>query len=459
MMPAVSARAIWAPVLFAACAPLDRTPPFRSPTYAHELEAIEDARVSRGHDGYLASWAKTQIRAPAGVPLAGYGARRGAPSRGVRDPALVRAFAVRSGKSTVLLFTADLLLLDRFTAEAIRRGLEGIVPRESIFFTASHTHSGPGGYAKGLVWELVFGAYDARAFEAVVQAHVDAGRRAIATLAPAEIGSAHVDVPGLIKNRTERGGPTDDALLVIAFAHADGGRALFWSFGCHAVTLDADNMDLSADYPGAIARALEASGFDVVGFAAGGVGSSNPRFGGPRAEQLIEPLRRALERGASAALARAKGEGRLSGARAEVELPPFRYRIAREAMVASPLAEAVIGSRRAGIGALAMGDTLLLSMPAELSGELTREIRLDARRRGLELAVLPFNGDYVGYVVGRRVYDLDESKGDELFTYETRTMSFLGPYAADLLLNLGLRLGERVRDEAQTPALRSRNLR
>jgi hypothetical protein len=430
--------------LAGACAPLNRTPPFRSPAYAKAVREVDEAPLRFGADELQASWARVEIDAPRGVPLAGYGDRHGVPSRGVRDPSYVRAFAVRAGGSTILLFTADLLLLDPWIASAIRSELKDLVAADAIFFTASHTHSGPGGYTRGLLWELVFGPYDQRAFDAVVRAHVTAGREALSSLAPARLGSAHVPVSGLSANRVERGGPTDDELFLLTFEREDHRRALLWSFGCHAVTLGPDNLFLSADYPGVIARDLEGAGFDMVAYAAGGIGSSNPRYERRQTEWLTGPLRRGIERGLRLAEANAKSAGRVASVQTTVSLPPFRYRIAPDRMILTPLLKVVVDIQGAAMGAIAINDVLLVHSPAEVSGELTREIRRDAARRGINLALLPFDGSYVGYVVPQRVYDLPEDKGAELFEYETRTMAFLGPYEADLLLNLELRLAERV---------------
>ena len=51
---------------------------------------------------------------------------------------------------------------------------------------------------------------------------------------------------------------------------------------------------------------------------------------------------------------------------------------------------------------------------------------------------------WLGYVVSRRAYDLDEKKGAALFEYETQVASFFGPYEGDLFMNLAMRVASAV---------------
>ncbi|MCK6548114.1 neutral/alkaline non-lysosomal ceramidase N-terminal domain-containing protein [Myxococcota bacterium] len=484
MSPLRPALALAALTLGACVAPLDRRPLHSTHAYATAVDAIDraipGALVARGR--LLAGWARTPIDVPPGAPLAGYGDREGAAHLGVRDPVQVRAFAFSAGdrraaadpgdagsattgsgtgswpvgqgadptRAVVVVFTADLLLVPPIVAEQVRAALREVVAPEQLFFTATHTHSGPGGFAPGLIWELVFGPYDPRSADAVVRAHVDAAKRAIAELAPAKIGSAEVAVPGLVMNRVERHGPTDEHLFVLRIEKDDGRRAALWSFGCHAVTLPSSNLALSADYPGELARALEGSDVELVGFAAGGVGSSNPRYERPETRWLVEPLLRAVRAGLDEAKRNARATGTVAARSLSVPLPPARYRVERELMVWPVAIESLVEVRELDFGAVAIGDTVLAHVPGELSGELTRAARANARANGVHLAVLPFDGSYAGYVVPHRVYDLPDDRGEEMLHYETHTLAFFGPHGADLMMSLAMRLAIGVHGVAKT---------
>lgn len=442
-------------LLLTACHPLDRRPPFSRADYVKQHLALtaraEHAPVSEGT--LLAGWAKAAIEAPDGIPLAGYGDREGAPSEGVLDPAFARAFALSVGETTSLVFTADLLLTSPELADRVREGLKGQVDPRAVFFTASHTHSGPGAFVPGLVWQAVMGTFDPAVLDAIVKAHVQAGRAALLDLSPAQLGHATARVPGLIKNRVEKAGPVDDELLVVHLSKLDGERrAAFWTYGCHAVTLPPENLRISADYPGAVARAFEGKGLEVVGFAAGGVGSANPRFERPHDNRwLVQPLVGALK----AALLRAEGSARhevaMSYAQVRLPRPDLQYRVSKELAIWSVPISMIIDMPFVDYGALAIDDLVLSFMPAEMSGSLVTRAKARARASGITFAMLPFNGTYLGYVVPRRVYNLPEHKGEDMLHYETHVVAFLGPWGGDYLMNLGLRMAGKVYGRIHEP--------
>lgn len=426
------------------CHPLDRRAPFGTAPYHAQHEAVaraaHDAPVAKGP--LSVGWARIEIEPPDGVPLAGYGDRDGAPSEGVKDPTYVRAFAFEVDGRRAVLFTADLLLVGRDVADAVRAGLADQLDPRAIFFTASHTHSGPGGSVPGLVWEAAMGPFDDAAAASVVKAHVAAARAALEDVAPARFGHATVAVPGLGANRVEKDGPVDEDLLAVRFDKLDGGRsAALWIYGCHAVTLPPENMRLSADYPGMVAGALEGEGLELVGFAAGGVGSVNPRHERPHDQRwIVDPLVRGLKAALSAAKSRARGDVTLTFSRARVRRPDLHYRVTKETAVWSAPIAAIIDMPYVDYGGLVLDDLVLAFMPAEISGNLTKVARARAKRSGVTLAVLPFNGTYLGYVVPRRVYNLPEDQGKDMLHYETHVVSFLGPWGADYLMNLSLTL-------------------
>lgn len=433
---------------------VDRRPLTRTPAYVGAIDAVSKAAedAPRGAGELSAGWSRVEIKAPAGVPLAGYGDREGAASTGVLDPVYVRAFAIESGPARAVIFTADLLLTSPEVVGAVAGKLKDKVPREALFFTASHSHSAPGGYVPGMLWELVFGSFDSAALDAVVEAHVRAAELALANLQPATIGYAEAHAPGLVQNRVEKGGLTDDRVLIVRFERiADQASAILWSFACHAVTLPSSNLRLSADYPGVIAAQLEGRKHQVVGYAAGGVGSSNPRYERPDDSRwLTEPLQRALESGIEEARGKARASVAIATAQTLVDLPAPRYRVGRENAILAPFVKAILKTPRATFGAISIDNLVLAHVPVELSGELTRTARARARTQGITLGIFPFNGTYAGYVVPRRVYDLSDEQGEEMLAYETQTLAFFGPWSGDFMMNVALRLAAGVHRAAES---------
>ena len=109
-----------------------------------------------------AGWGQAKLQPPAGTPLAGYGGRNGRPSQGVHDDLLAQAVAISDGEDTAVLVGADLLVIPPDMAVAVRQGLSRETPLQAddILFSASHTHSGPGSLAPGVIAKLFFGSYD-----------------------------------------------------------------------------------------------------------------------------------------------------------------------------------------------------------------------------------------------------------------------------------------------------------
>ncbi len=420
----------------------------------HFIAAVDAIRqeaqsAEADHGSYRGGWARVPIRAPRGTPLAGYGKRDGARSLESPTQNYVRAFALAAGRHRLVIFAADLLLTSPDVVNHVRRALVGHIRTSRLFFTASHTHSGPGGFIDGLVWGQVFGPFAAESFRAVVSAHVEAAKIALSRLAPARIGFAERRVPGVCINRVEKNGPVDEHLWVLRIEHLqDKESAALWTYGCHPVTRGPDHMKISSDYPGDVARLLEGGRVDLLGFAAGGVGSSEPPSsgleGGRRVARRLEP---ALVQALEAAKKHARTHGTIASAQLDLPSPPIEYRVAGQAIPGFVIAP-FLRMPRLTFGAVAIQNAVLMHLPTELSGDLTKIARKRARSLGIRLAILPFNGTYLGYTVGKRVFELAAERRAAFHRYETETLSFLGTTGADYVLNVGLRLASGVKTRA-----------
>lgn len=96
------------------------------------------------------------------VPLAGYGSRQGKPATGVKDDVWVKAVAFAVGGQTGVVVTADALIISGVAEGAVERlrgrlGLE----RRNVYFGATHTHCGLGGWGQGWVGGGVCGRISA----------------------------------------------------------------------------------------------------------------------------------------------------------------------------------------------------------------------------------------------------------------------------------------------------------
>lgn len=422
--------------LLACVTPLDRSPPKES--FRRSREALEQGpdRVVPLPGPVFVGWGKAPIDAPAGISLAGYGSRAGIPSTGVHDPCFARALAVRTGEGPpVLWIVADILLVDQGTQAAVSAALAEKVHPDRIVFGATHTHGGPGGYVDGFFYSLVLGPARDDAKAAVVQAMTQAASEALAALAPGRIAFGEIEAPGLSTNRVRKSGaPTDPVLgLILAERASDGARGVLLAFGAHATTVSDTDLELTADYPGALTAALEGRGFAFAAFTAGAVGSMSPRAGWsehPGAAWMAARLEAAVRAGLPAIARGLRGERALSVRSFEVTLPRRQWRISSE--LAIPLIGQALAPTALRVIAVSMGRDTWVSLPVELSGEISARVRDRARRTGELLVVSVFGGGYGGYVVPREAYDLPEEEKGEMADYESRLMSFYGPWMGEL---------------------------
>src|SRR5512133_1234044 len=152
-------------------------------------------------DGQLsAGAAEAAFELPSDTPIAGF-ARLAWGSDGVRDPVGARALVLKAPGCRLAVVSADLLLVNDALEALVRArvqdlGLNGLV------LAATHTHAGPGGYFRNVVFEHVGTApFDPDVRDAVVTAIADAIRRAVAALGPVELSVARGRVEPLVKNR------------------------------------------------------------------------------------------------------------------------------------------------------------------------------------------------------------------------------------------------------------------
>jgi hypothetical protein len=196
------------------------------------------------------------LDSPLGTPMMGYGARQ-SPSHGLRDPLHARALYLSSGAGELLWLEAELCLLGVNQATAVREqiALRTGLPVDCVLVGCTHTHSGPD---TGLASVLA----DHPAPEwvpALLAALVAAGVNAHARAAPARLGVGSTDL-AVGRNRRLRDAAVDRTATVVRVDRADGSPlAVLYLHGCHPTALGHDNLDYSADWPGAAGRAIESA--------------------------------------------------------------------------------------------------------------------------------------------------------------------------------------------------------
>jgi|TARA_B100002003_G_scaffold250541_1_gene290298 hypothetical protein len=230
--------------------------------------------------------AKADVTPPPGVRMYGYGARGQNVSTGVHDPLYAKAIVLGDGERTVAWVTMDLGYADKPLTRDVRAAVSAALGFDDVFLTSSHTHSGPSFVsdfpttADPWVEEL-----RRKITAAVVEAH--------GALQPARLGVdwGRVDL-GHNRRRVRADGtvemfwenrdavptsPVDKSVAVVAFDTLDGDPiATLINLAIHPVVLGPENLEYSADYPGAMMALVERQIGGQAMFLQGAAGDINP---------------------------------------------------------------------------------------------------------------------------------------------------------------------------------------
>ncbi|MBQ9973688.1 MAG: neutral/alkaline non-lysosomal ceramidase N-terminal domain-containing protein [Oscillospiraceae bacterium] len=138
-----------------------------------------------------AGFARQDITPDYPVHLSGYGDDETRLSQGIRDNIYLTCIAVTDGDETVLVYTADTLSLANFLPERIRPLVTQAtgIPGDHVFFTGTHSHSGPALYTDE--------EPTVRFRESLIAAAVSVAQAALADRAPAAMLSTTQEVPGM----------------------------------------------------------------------------------------------------------------------------------------------------------------------------------------------------------------------------------------------------------------------
>lgn len=238
-----------------------------------------------------AAAARADITPEYSVDLWGYSDREG-PATGTLDPLYAKVVVLDEAATRLALVTLDLGRTFGFASmNAVRERVVDSADVDEVFFFASHTHSGPvisDSYTEGKMpeWE-----------QAALEKIGTAIEVATAKLVPAKIGAGYGEtyighnrrlvkedgtVRMLWRNASKMPtSPVDPRVGVIRIDAAGGPViAVLVNYACHPVVLGPDNLQFSADFPGAMAKVVE----DEFGegalclFLQGAAGDINPFY-------------------------------------------------------------------------------------------------------------------------------------------------------------------------------------
>lgn len=227
--------------------------------------------------------AKTVMNPPIGTHLSGFPVERAC--TGIHDSIHAKVLAIGEHTADMLIISLDVVGIDAEYVRELREKIEErySVPAENILVHATHTHSGPGGTIRetSVVWKA-FKHWMPYNRELVLNQHekiLQAVRDAIETLEPCTIFYGSGLVEGIAANRISPERHYKPELQVLEFRTVSGKRSIVYHFACHPTILHADNLDVSADFPGAASSYLEAEeDVEVALFLNGPSGDVSTRF-------------------------------------------------------------------------------------------------------------------------------------------------------------------------------------
>ena len=138
-----------------------------------------------------AGFARVDVTPDYKIGLDGVGDADTRISQAVSDPLTVTCVAMKSEKTTILIYTADTLGYNYKLVTQFRPQIQLAtgVPQDNIFFGATHSHSAP---------RLLLKTEEGQQYlSTFITALMDAGNQAISNLAPAKLQAATTDLEGM----------------------------------------------------------------------------------------------------------------------------------------------------------------------------------------------------------------------------------------------------------------------
>ena len=351
--------------------------------------------------------ARVEITPPVGIPLAGYGKRRGKPSIGIRDPLYVRALALSDGEDTVVIISADLLVFPPPVADRILRRItrEQGVPRQAIVLATTHTHSGTGSIGHGFLYEQVFGRYREEVVEGISGRISWVVHQALEDRKPAQWALARRTdfLSGLIENRAVPGGAVDPALSVLFLRSPEGSpRAILLNAAAHPTLMEWKDMRFSADFPGEVCRRMESAYPGTIClFTNGAAGDSRPRDEiGADPEERVERFGGLLAEGAQGLISGMSPQPKADLASWGMRVPLPKVQVQLGPVSVPTQVGNLMRPTFAFLSIVALDGTLLTPLSAEMTAELGMELKQRiGRRSGKEPLIVGYADGYLGYAV------------------------------------------------------------
>ncbi len=409
--------------------------------YIKTLENLDNTDFLKGQGRLEVGFSRQEINTEVGQPIMGFSDRSSLASKGELSPLYARALTVSVGGKAVTIVGADVMLLMGDIIDDILH--ETGLARDELFFTATHTHSGAGGWFKHPVFELFYGKFSQQYYANLKTALISAIVASRKNLQPARMKYTRVNAGEWLEDRIYKDNPSTNAdsyhdvnpyftgVSFVTDSNPEKVIAILAAYAAHATVIRKDVHRFSSDYPGVVCEELKKlTGADGVLFAAGSVGDARSIY---LHEKGANTLGLNLARRLAPAIAATPSSTvtTLASLYMPLFMPKVRMSLLGPHTSVFPLISGLLFENPAYISYLQLGEFVLVGMPADIAGELTKELQDEH-----QILITSFNGSWKGYVTKADTYMSRDS-------YSTREMGLSGPQAGEYLMAIAAKIFEK----------------
>jgi hypothetical protein len=408
-------------------APIDDTPLPQQPFYQSMQKQLDTLQLEKHGptDRTHIGWSEFNITPNYPMPMAGYTPKNKFES--VHDSLHGRILYVSNGSSQSFFISLDLMLFPPIIKKKLTHHLQKQKSNDFLYLSATHTHSGIGGWDDSLVGKFTIGTFHTEWVETTVNQIISHMEMARANALPSRLSYWQVDASDYVENRLDNNAPKDGWLRGLTIQRADSSKAMVVTFSAHPTNMELLGRVISGDYPSMLIHELKKQGYSFGMFLAGMVGSHRIKGFEGNQFQKIDSIGKSLTTkiAASSASDTLADSITIIHKHIPIEFGASQLHFAQGWRTRDWAFRLLVSPLQGEITYLQLGDILFLGTPCDFSGEIFAEANWEkwSIENKKHLIITSFNGNYIGYITADRHYDKHEE--------EVLALNWVGPYFGD----------------------------
>jgi len=370
-----------------------------------------------------AGWGKVNITPNHSMPMAGYRIRPGFDT--VHDSLYARVIGINNGSAPIYFISVDLLLFPPALKEKLnQRVAEEFSPKPFLYYSATHTHNGIGGWNNSVAGKFILGEYDESWVLDTTEKLVTQLKSIEQTMQPAQLSYWQADAHEYAENRLLAGAPHDGWLRGLKLVRADSSEARLITFSAHATSISKKSKSLSGDYPSALVVELEKKKNSFAMFMAGMVGSHRLAGFNETEFDLVAQAGEVLADKISVATTSMQIDPvEIQTAHVPIIFGPAQLRLTKDLKLRNWIFSSMLDPLQGELTYVELGNIILIGTPCDFSGEIfvTQKLAELAAAHNKQLIITSFNGDYAGYIT-------EDTHYQQVKREEVMTMNWVGPH-------------------------------